>query len=69
VDVHLLVSISKSKSVSCWLSWAYASRVKKLAQGKMYVNMHVQPANGGFARFALWHCYRVTWVAIRAELA
>jgi len=33
VDVSSLVSISGSKSVSCWLSWAYASGVKNSAQG------------------------------------
>jgi len=33
VDVPSAVRISESKSVSCWLSWAYASGVTKSAQG------------------------------------
>ena len=34
VDVPSLVSVSGSKSVSCWLSWADASRLNNSAQGR-----------------------------------
>jgi len=34
LDDFVSVSISGSKSVSCWLSWAYVSRIQNQAQGR-----------------------------------
>jgi len=49
VDVLSSVSISGSKSVSCWLSWADASRVKNSAHGR-YGSEYTYPAG----KLAIW---------------